>query len=78
MTGVPGKPPGGTDRPPPLTPAEVAETIRRCLGAGSVVPTRHFSDQAFLRNYTIQDAINVLRWGEVSSEAPGWNEKAGR
>lgn len=78
MTGTSEKPPGGGDRPPPLSPDDVTETIRRCLTAGSVVPTRHFRDQAFLRDYTIQDAINVLQWGEVSSEAREWSEKVGR
>lgn len=78
MTGIPKNRTRGAGRPPPLTPAEVTETIRRCLTAGSVVPTNHFWDQAFLRNYTIQDAINVLRRGQVSSEAPEWNEKVGR
>lgn len=66
------------DRPSPLAPGEVTETIRRCLTAGCVVPTKHFSGQQYLRDYTIQDAINVLRWGEVSSEAPEWNEKVKR
>jgi hypothetical protein len=42
------------------------------------VPTRHFKGQAFLRHYTLQDALNVLRWGEVSSEAPEWSERDGR
>lgn len=66
------------DCPPPLAPADVTETIRRCLTAGRIVPTKHFSGRQFLRDYTIQDAINVLRWGEVSSEPPEWNEKAKR
>ncbi len=78
VKGIPQRPPGGADRTSPLVPAEITETIRRCLSAGSVVPTRHFSEQSFLRNYTVQDAINVLRWGEVSSEGPEWNENAGR
>ncbi len=43
-----------------------------------MVPTSHFWHQAFLRNYTIQDAINVLRRGVVSSEAPEWNQKVRR
>lgn len=43
-----------------------------------MVPTKHFRDQGFLRDYTIQDAINVLQWGEVSSDAPEWSEKTGR
>lgn len=78
MAAIPDETPPGARRPPRLTPAEVIETIRRCLAAGRVILTRHFRDQRFLRNYTIQDAISVLQWGEVSSDAPEWSEKAGR
>ncbi len=78
MREIPENAPSGADRPPPLAPAEVTETIRHCLTAGTLVPIRHFSEQSFLRSCTIQDATNVLRWGEVSSEAPEWNEKSGR
>jgi hypothetical protein len=66
------------DRPEPLASAEVTGIIRRCLTAGLVIPTEHFRSQEYLRNYTIQDALNVLRYGQVSSDAPEWNEKAGR
>lgn len=70
--------PPTADRPPSLTSAEVAERIRRCLAAGRIVPTKHFSEQRFLRDDPIQDALNVLRWGEVSSEAPEWNDTVKR
>ncbi len=66
------------DWPPLLAPADVTETIRRCSTVGRIVPTKHFSGRQFLCDYTIQDAINVLRLGEVSSEPPEWNEKAER
>lgn len=78
MRAIPDETPPGARRPPPLTPAEVTETIRRCLMAGTVVPTRHFREQGFLRHYTIQDAISVLQQGEVSSDPPEWSEKVGR
>lgn len=77
MDSSPDTPPTA-DHPPSLTSAEVTERIRRCLTAGRIVPTKHFSNQRFLRDYTIQDAINVLRWGEVSSEAPEWNDTVKR
>lgn len=73
-----GKKPARKDRPPPLSPAEVTAIIRRCLRSGSVIPTKHFVDQGFQRNYTIQDAIHVLERGQVSGEAPEWNDKARR
>jgi len=80
MTETPGEGPPAADRPPPLSPEEVTETLRRCLTAGTVIPTKHFRDpkQQAERNYTIQDAINVLRWGEVSTEPPQWNGNAER
>ena len=64
--------------PLPLTSSDVTATIRRCLTSGRIIPTKHFSDQSFLRNYTIQDAINVLEKGQVSGEAPEWNNDAHR
>lgn len=76
MESSPDTPP--TADHPPLTSAEVTERIRRCLTAGRIVATKHFSNQRFLRDYTIQDAINVLRWGEVSSAAPEWNDTVKR
>ena len=56
-------PRGPAKRPDPLTPEQVTEIIRRCLSAGRVIPSKHFRSQEFLRDYTIQDAISVLRWG---------------
>jgi len=55
MTETPVEEPPQTDRPPPLSPDEVTETIRRCLTAGMVIPTKHFRDpkQQAERNYTI-------------------------
>ena len=73
-----GRKPSRKDHPPPLTPPEVTATIRRCLRSGGVIPTNHFLGQGFLRHYTIQDAIHVLERGQVSGEAPEWNEKARR
>ena len=67
-------PRGPAKRPDPLTPEQVTEIIRRCLSAGRIIPSKHFRSQEFLRDYTIQDAISVLRWGEVSSRAPEWND----
>ena len=65
------------DRPPPLTPSDVTATIRRCLTSGRIIPSKHFSNQSFQRNYTIQDAVNVLEKGQVSGDAPEWNDKTG-
>lgn len=82
MDSSPDTPPTA-DRPPSLTSAEVTERIRRCLTAGRIAvweaaPTKHFSDQRSLRDYAIQEALNVLRCGEVSSEAPEWNDTVKR
>jgi len=66
--------PSTPERPQPLTAADVTATIRDCLTAGRVVPTKHFRARGFLRDYTIRDVINVLAFGEVSSDAPQWNE----
>lgn len=62
----------------PLTPPDVTATIRRCLTSGRIIPSKHFLNQSYLRNYTIQDAINVLEKGQVSGDAPEWSEKVGR
>lgn len=63
-------------RPRPLTAAEVTAAIRHGLTVGNVIPSKHFRERGFLRNYTLQDAVNVLRCGEVSSIPPQWNERA--
>lgn len=73
---MPDKPPRATRRPRPLTATEVTAAIQYCLRKGNVIPTKHFRERGFRRNYTIQDAINVLKFGEVSSHAPQWNERA--
>ena len=62
-------------RPRPLTPPEVTAAIQYCLTAGQVVPTKHFREQGFLRHYTVQDAVNALEVGQVSSDPPQWNER---
>ena len=48
------------------------------LEIGQCHSPKHFVDQGFQRNYTIQDAIHVLERGQVSGEAPEWNDKASR
>ena len=70
-----GETPPARSRPDPRTAAEMTAAIRYCLAAGSVIPTKHFRDQSYQRNSTIQDAINVLESGEVSSDPPQWNER---
>jgi len=73
-----GKESSQKDRPPPLTPSDIAATIRHCLTSGRIIPSKHFLEQSFLRDYTIQDAINVLEKGQVSGDAPEWSEKVRR
>ncbi len=63
-------------RPPPLPRDEVAAIIRHCLERGTAVPTKHFRGRGFQRSYTLQDALNVLEFGQVSSDPPEWNERA--
>jgi hypothetical protein len=64
-------------RPAHLTRAEVTAIIRQCLSEGAVVPFPHFRSRGFQRRFTVQDAVNVLRFGEVSTESPEWDEVSG-
>ncbi len=64
-------------RPSPLTPTEVTTIIRQCLSEGAVVPFPHFRTRGFQRRFTVQDAVNALRFGEVSTESPEWDEASG-
>lgn len=62
-------------RKPPLTPQEVAETIRWVLnGDGSLIPSRHFRERGQQRDFTVQDALLILEHGTVFP-APQWNER---
>jgi hypothetical protein len=68
---------GNRKRPSPLSASELTALIRQCSGEGAVVPSPHFRSRGYQRRFTIQDAVNVLRHGTVSSDAPHWDEKSG-
>jgi len=61
------------DRPQPLSARELTEAIRKCVVEKAIVPTPYFFRRAAQRSFTLQDAINVLRFGEVSTRPAQWN-----
>lgn len=62
-------------RPPPLSPAQVAQIIRESLEyLGRIFPSHHFKQRAEERDFSIQDALAVLENGTVSA-TPVWNEE---
>lgn len=63
-------------RPEPLSSSELTQVIRQCVTEGAVAPFPHFRSRGYQRYFTIQDAINVLRYGTVSSDTPQWDEKS--
>lgn len=61
-------------KPPPLTPAQVAQAIQQALGSsGWISDTSHFRQRAEERDFTMQDALAALERGTVSTR-PIWNE----
>jgi hypothetical protein len=64
-------------RPVPLAPERVAEIVRQVLaGYGAVIPSVHFGQRGRLRDFTTQDALEILRSGAVVPR-PVWNERVG-
>jgi hypothetical protein len=64
-------------RPVPLAPERVAEIVRQVLdGYGAVIPSAHFGQRGRLRDFTTQDALEILRSGVVVPR-PVWNERVG-
>ena len=64
-------------KPPPLTPAQVAQIVRDTLESpGTISPSRHFRQRAQERDFTMQDAFFVLERGAVA-RTPEWNERTG-
>jgi hypothetical protein len=61
------------DRPQPLGAKELTDTIRKCVSERAIVPTPYFFRRAAQRNFTLQDAINVVRFGEVSTQPAQWS-----
>ncbi len=61
-------------KPPPLSPAELAELIEQVLTLGvPILPTSKFRRRALERNFTINDTIEVFRTGAITRD-PIWNE----
>jgi hypothetical protein len=44
---------------------EAVDLMRRCLGFGEVVPSKHFRDELAGDDLTIEDAWTVLRSGNI-------------
>lgn len=62
-------------RPSPLTIIEIADLVRAVLAGGcSIIPTEHFKKRGRERDFSIRDALEVLRTGTVSP-TPLWNER---
>jgi len=67
--------PSSPERPTPLSANEVAELVRRILNEGGrIIPTWHFAKRGVKRDFTTQDAMEVLLTGSVRSLAL-WNEE---
>lgn len=64
-------------RPDPLISDALTALIRQCSSEGAVVPFPHFRGRGYQRRFTLQDAINVLQYGTVASDAPQWDDKSG-
>jgi hypothetical protein len=63
------------ERPVPLSAGQLASLAQAVIaGSGSLVPTEHFKKRGRERNFSMQDALEVLRTGTVIP-APIWNEK---
>jgi hypothetical protein len=63
------------NRPAPITAGQIATLAQAVLsGAGSLSPTEHFKKRGRERDFTVQDAVEVLRTGTVI-QYPIWNEK---
>ena len=61
-------------KPPPLSPAELAEIIEQVFTLGiPIIPTKKFGLRGRERNFTTSDAIEVFRTGTVTRD-PIWNE----
>lgn len=68
-------PQSGKAKPPPLSPTQVATTIREALQfRGSLRPSRHFKKQGEERDFSMHDAVKVLEEGTIVA-APIWNER---
>ena len=52
-----------------LSRPEAVEFARKCLQTGRrVIPTRHFRDELEKEGLTLQDALHVMRKGQVYKE----------
>lgn len=67
--------PSQKQKPPPLSPAQVAQIIRGAVESwGTISPSRHFRRQGQERDFTMHDALKVLEEGTVAP-TPEWNER---
>lgn len=67
----------GKVKPSPLSPTQVANIIREALGPrGYILPSRHFWQRADERDFTMQDAVDILEGGTIAP-TPEWNDRTG-